>query len=104
MKYVCCAHRAKLVFFLLVTALFNRLILIQNHVQRCEVSSLVSFLTWLKMDTCVCGVVCVCDVCAYLSRFALSVMVASKNELGSVPSSVIFWEEFQKNRHFLFLM
>lgn len=41
-------------FFLLVTALFNRLILIQNHVERCEVSSLVSFLTWLKMDICVC--------------------------------------------------
>ena len=58
-KCVCRAHWAKYFFFLLVTALFNRLILIQNHVERCEVSSLVSFLTWLKMDICVCVCVCV---------------------------------------------
>ena len=60
-KCVCRAHRVKFFFLLLVTALFNRLILIQNHVERCEVGSLVSFLTWLKMDVCV---VCVC-VCVF---------------------------------------
>ena len=33
-----------------------------------------------------------------LSGFAIRVMVASSNELGSVLSSAIFLEEFQKDR------
>ena len=71
MKCVCRAHRVKFFFLLLVTALFNRLILIQNHVERCEVGSLVSFLTWLKMDVCV-VCVCVC-VCVCLETQALAI-------------------------------
>ena len=51
-KCVCVHIGLSFFFFLLLTALFNRLILIQNHVERCEVGSLVSFL-----DVCVC--VCV---------------------------------------------
>ena len=31
------------------------------------------------------------------SGFDIRVMVASQNEFGSFPSSVIFWEQFQKD-------
>ena len=45
---------------------------------------------------CVCVRVCVCMCVISLSSFGVRLMVASQNELGSIPSSEIFWNSFRR--------
>lgn len=52
------AERIGLSFFLLITALSNRLILIQAHVELSQVSHSVFSLVWFKMHVYVCVRVC----------------------------------------------